>query len=179
MIKVPFPHMALNAVDVPGTHYRMWNTYEVPASHDPDHILDWTASVAGKAKGGKLETLVILCHGFSQGGKLGFGLKLGTGIRRVDTPKFAKLKGLVNKIWITACGAARISVPTPPGSILDGDGNLFCCEIAKQSGAFVTASTESQYDDSWFGLPVGYIDDWEGLVLTYGPAGNVVSSKRY
>ena len=169
--------MALNAEDVPGTHYRMWNTYEVPAGHGPDHILGWVAIIAKGAPGGKLGTLVINCHGFKGAGGLGYGLKLGTGIRRADTEKFSVLKGLVDKIWIIACGAAHIAVSTSAGSKIDGDGNLFCCEIAKASGAYVTASTVSQYDGTIFGLPVGYVDGWEGLVLTYAPTGSASVEK--
>jgi hypothetical protein len=187
MIKVPFPHMALNTDDVPGTHYKMWNTWDqIRVSESPGHILDWVAHVAAvDTPGGHLETLIINCHGYERKGVgLGFGLALGAGIQRRNTPLFSKLRdssgnALVKNIWITACGTASISIPTLGGSLLDGDGNLFCCEIAKQSGAYVTAATTFQYDDSYFGIPYGYIDNWEGLILTYGPLGNVVSFRTY
>jgi hypothetical protein len=52
--------------------------------------------------------MVLNCHGFEINGSGGFGLDLGTGIRRVDMPTFAVLKGLVSQILIFACQAARI-----------------------------------------------------------------------
>jgi hypothetical protein len=184
-IKVPFPHMALNATDAPlgAALPRLWNTYFVPDGHSPDHILGWTAVVAQGAPGGKLATLVITCHGYvNKDDSGGFGLDLGTGIYRADTPRFGKLKGLVDNIWIFACQTARITNPTPAGSKLDGDGNLFCCEIAKAAGAYVTASTNNQYPARQSGiaggLRDGYVPNWSGLVLTYGPEGNVVSHKK-
>jgi hypothetical protein len=86
MFKINQPAMALNSDDVPGATYKMWNTWQVPASSTPDHTLGWTATVARSAPGGYQITLVINCHGFydkGSDGKLvgGFGLALGTGIR--------------------------------------------------------------------------------------------------
>lgn len=118
--------------------------------------------------------LIINCHGFYDNGIGGFGLKLGTGIRRADTEKFSILKGKVANIWITACGTARI---TNPGTAGDGDGNLFCSEIARASGAYVVAATTHQMPDIL--LPSGYIDDFEGLVLRYNPPGAVDWSEDY
>jgi hypothetical protein len=55
----------------------MWNTYNVPENHDPQHILDWCAQVASEVSGG-LKALVLNCHGFYgdhwwKGGTGGFG----------------------------------------------------------------------------------------------------------
>jgi hypothetical protein len=178
VIKIPQPAMALNAEDVPGATYKMWNTWKVPSTERVDHILDWCSVVAGGTSTGCLHVLLINCHGFygSNGKKStgGFGLKLGTGIRRADTGKFSKLKGKVLNIWITACGTARI---TNPGTASDGDGNLFCQEIARSSGAYVVAATTHQVGDVW--LPYGYVDDFEGLVLRYNPSGVLDWSQNY
>ena len=71
MIKVPFPHMALNSTDALLLCAR-WPR--------PDHILEWTAVVAQGAPGGKLATLVISCHGLlDEDDRAGFGLDLCTG----------------------------------------------------------------------------------------------------
>ena len=166
MIKLPQPSMALNAADVPGACYRMYNSWDVPATEKPQHILDWAACVANGAGG--LHVLVINCHGFygtsSTGASVGgFGLKLGTGITRLDTPRFAMLAPSVSNIWITACGTARIS------SVAGGDGHAFCSEIARAANAFVVAATTHQIGDLW--LPSGYIDEFEGLVVRYNPRG--------
>lgn len=162
MIKVPFPHMALNAENVPGTKYRMWHTWEVESSISPDGMLGWIAKVASGAPEGKLKTLIFNAHGHPG------GIKIGAGITRSDASKFSVLKGLVQNIVIVACRVAYID---SAGG--DSDGNLFCSDIAKAAKAYVTASTAKQRDDSWFGLPIGYIDDWEGTVLTYAPWGDI------
>lgn len=170
--------MALNAADVPGTHYRMWNTWEVAPDKTADDILGWTATVAAAAPDGYLRSVIINCHGYynnvTRSGTGGFGLELGTGIRRNDTAKFSKLRGKVATIWITACGAARI---TTPGTAGDGDGNLFCSEIARNSGAYVIAATTHQVGDLY--LRVNRIDDFEGLVVRYNPQGVVDWSSDY
>ena len=177
-IEITQPSMALNSDDVPGTHYRMWNTWEVASDKTADDILGWTATVADGATDGYLRSVILNCHGFynntTRSGTGGFGLKMGTGIRRSDTSKFSRLRGKVATIWITACGAARI---TTPGASGDGDGNLFCQEIARNSGAYVIAATTHQVGDLF--LRVNRIDDFEGLVLRYNPQGIVDWSHEY
>ncbi|HYE72168.1 MAG TPA: hypothetical protein VEF04_02515 [Blastocatellia bacterium] len=164
-LPVPFPHMVLNSHNVPEPEYKMWNTWKVAASESPDHMMDWIATVAKAAPGGKLATLVFNTHG------CGAFLGVGTGISTVDIPKFGKLKGLVDRIWLVACTVARIT------SV--GDGNLFLSGIAKESGALVTGSTASQKTYRLFYIPYGKIDEWEGTVLTYGPKGDVVDVRHY
>ena len=177
-IAIEQPAMALNAADAPGEHYKMYNSWEIPATETLDHILDWTASVAVGAPGGYLKSLIINCHGYYNGSTRssqgGFGLALGTGIRRADTHKFTKLRGKVTTIWITACGTARITIPGTAG---DGDGNLFCQEIARNSGAYVIAATTMQFHDR--SIRQNHIDDYEGLVLRYNPQGCVDWSGNY
>ena len=172
MITMKFPHMVLNAEDYYGPHYKMWNTYTVPVSHVADSILAWTATVAKGAPGGKLGSLVIHCHGYEVNSHGGYGLQLGTGVQRHHTPLFGYLKGLVDEIYIVACKAAEISVPGTKG---DGDGNLFCCEIAKNAGADVYASTATQSPGFWndlVGIPYGKIDDYEGDVYRWRADGS-------
>lgn len=55
-----------------------------------------------------------------------------------------------------------------------GDGNVFCSRMAQLLDTFVRASTATQFytvGSAGAGLDFGR---WEGTVLTYGPAGNVV-----
>jgi len=110
--------------------------------------------------------VVINCHG-SPG-----HLLLGEGIGRNDVQLFARWRGLVEKIWIVACKAAYIK---SKGS--NTDGNIFCSELAKHAECYVVAGTETQ----WFrtSYPFGKIDSFEGLVLSYGPNGDVTWSHRY
>lgn len=179
MITIPQPSMALNAVDVPGAKFKMWNTWDVPGHETPDHIMQWSARVAATAQGGYLRARIINCHGYygrDGNGRLvgGFGVKLGKGIYRADTRKFSALKGKVRGIIITACGTARIALQ---GALGDGDGHAFCREIAQHSGAYVFAGTTHQQGDIW--LPFGKIDDFEGLVVGYSPRGEMIWSRDY
>jgi len=179
MIKIQQPAMALNSHDVPGAKYEMWNTWNVPKEETLDHMVTWIAALAGTTPSGRLNCLILNCHGYygpGVGGRMsgGYGLKMGKGIYRRDTGKFAKLKGKVTEIWITACGTARIS---NPGTAGDGDGNLLCQEIAKAAGAYVVAATTHQVGA--ITLPFGYIDGWEGLVVRYDPAGICVEKKEH
>ena len=92
MITIPQPAMVLNADDVPGPDYKMWNTRRVKENEDPLWVMKNVASVAKSATGAKLKALVINCHGYyrtlkehkwwfdERGG--GFGLGIGTGITR-------------------------------------------------------------------------------------------------
>lgn len=178
MFKLNGPTMVLNAVDAPG-QYKMINTMSVPDNDTPEHYLGWVAVVAD-GFGGNIQSLVLNCHGYYNGttedSTGGYGLKLGTGIFRKDTSKFSVLKGKVSQIYITACGAARIS---PLNATGDGDGNLFCCEIAKYSGAGVYAGTTQQVANTIPIYPMNYIASYDGLVLHYTSNGNVDWSHDY
>lgn len=179
MFKLKEPTMILNSDDSP-SDFSGTNTMKVPADDTPEHFLGWAAVVADGFSEKKIQSLVINCHGYYNGSDRtstgGYGLKMGVGIFRRDTSKFSVLKGKVTAIYITACGTARIS-PVNPGG--DGDGNMFCCEIAKASGAYVYAGTTQQISYSLPVYPRHYISDYEGLVLRYTPDGSVDWSKDY
>ncbi|MEP7077358.1 MAG: hypothetical protein ABI878_16250 [Acidobacteriota bacterium] len=119
----------------------------------------------GKAVVGKVH-VVINCHG-SPG-----NLSLGEGIRREHLAEFGKWSGFVEKIWINACRPAFIKMKGSPT-----DGNMFCSELAKQAKCYVVASTERQTGKNLY--PFGKIDSFEGLVLSYGPTGDLTWSHRY
>lgn len=150
MITLSQPSMALNSQDAPGPHYKMWNTWEVPTTDSPGHILNWAASVAKGAPGGKLNALVFNCHGNAA------YLKMGTGIGWGQVALFSALSGLVDEIYFVACEVVSFT-----GS---GDGNLFCGAIAKRSGATVYASNAEQSTGLWPSIPFGKIDGYEGKV---------------
>jgi hypothetical protein len=188
LIDIPQPAMAWNAKNVPGPDYKMWNTWQVDETQTPQHMLEWTAYVARTAPGGKLKSLVINCHGIyakfgcnadgkscKEGG--GFGLSIGAeGIHRKDTQLFGILNPkdgtpLVDDIYLVACGIAQISIPGTSG---DGDGNLFCCAIAKAAGANVYGSTEEQTTGLWPYIPYGKIDGFEGKVYMWKPDGSCI-----
>lgn len=179
MFRINDPSMVLNAVDAV-SKLKMTNSMDVQDNDTPEHYLGWVAVVAAGMPGNRLESLVINCHGCYNGSSRdstgGFGLKMGKGIFRADTSKFSVLREKVNGIYITACGAARISQLDSTGN---GDGNLFCCEIAKAAGAFVYAGTTQQIANSLPIYPRHYIPDYDGLVLRYTPSGGVDWSHDY
>ena len=179
MFMLEQPSMALNDFRISWSRIVMWNTGTVIQSHTPDHVIDWVATVARGAPGGKLKNLVLNSHGlpaFIQIGQSGFG--------RGDTGMFSAWAGLVEKIWIVACLVARIPTPqyqaqlnsTCP-SLSTGDGNIFCSEISRNAHCHVVASTESQRNLGGYAL--GQMPTFEGLLLSYSPNGAVSWSHRY
>lgn len=164
MITLEAPHMGLNDSRAPAK-VRMWNTWAVKKTDTPGHIINWVAAVARGAPGGKLKNVVFSCHGNAS------SLEMGKGFNRTHTGLFRGWAGLVEKIWFRACLVARIKKTA--------DGNLFCSEIAKAAKCHVVASTELQVGFTGRVLPYGQLDTFEGLVLSYGPKGNVTWSNRY
>ena len=170
MIKVPFPHMCLNAHNAPGENYRMWNTDTVPASKSVEEMVDQIVQIAKSAPGGSLRTLIFNSHG-SPG-----RIRIGQHVTRadVDAGKFEPiyLGRLVKEIWIIACRVAAIK---EAGTM--SDGNYFCYRLAQETGAYVTAGSTFQWAYPslplvhW--LPVGHIDDWEGTVYKWNPKGEL------
>lgn len=173
MIKLDGPHMGLN--DSRSTNQvRMWNTWNVTTTESIEHMIGWVASVARGAPGGKLRHVVFRCHGSPA------YLHCGAGIGRSDTARFQAWRGLVDKIWFSACLVASIT-PSTCGSAgpASGDGNLFCSEIARAARCYVVASTELQVIGVNRVLPYGCLDTFEGLVLSYAPDGSASWNQRY
>ena len=103
-------------------------------------------------------------------------LVLGNGFVRANVEEFARLRGQVDVIWIVGCNVADTETP---GTY--SDGNLFCSALAKAAECKLVAPVSSQYDFG-FGVrtyPPDRIDNFEGLVRTYGPLGNVLEYKTY
>ena len=172
MITLESPHMGLN--DPRSTNrVQLWNTWNVSATETVDHMIGWVAQVARGAPGGKLRNLVFRCHGAPA------YLHCGAGIRRSDTARFQAWRGLVDKIWFSACQVAYITPGNSAGGPASGDGNMFCSEIAKAAQCHVVASTELQVIGSNRVLPYGCLDTYEGLVLSYSPGGEISWQHRY
>jgi len=162
MIYLDPPHMVLNAQNVPGPDYKMWNTWRVPSTEPPAKICGWPAIVAAGAPGGKLKNLVFNCHGLP--GKLFVGSTWA--FDWTDIPRFAVLAGLVENIYLVACEIV---------SFTGGhDGNMFCCGIAKTAACNVFASDSDQSTGLWPTIPYGYIDGYEGKVWKWKPDGSNV-----
>lgn len=171
MISLDQPSLGLNSTHNHHVHVRMWNTGDVPASKPAGEIAEWIRRVAATAPGRRLANVVISCHGAP-----GF-IGLGAGIGPADIPLFARLvegdTPMVSKFWFRCCQVARIATPGA-----SSDGNTFCSAFARTTRAYVVASTESQWSHPRT-LPFGKLDGFEGLVLSYGPDGNVSWNTRY
>lgn len=172
MYRLDRPNMAVNDMRVSGgssyRRFQMWNTWDIDATETREHIVGWVASVARGADGGKLKHLVLSCHG-SPG-----QLQLGQGFDNSHVALFARWRGLIEKIWLPNCRVARIPDASMPGAT---DGNVFCSNLAKTVQCYVVASTEFQCEYPT-DIPRDMMTSFEGLILSYGPGGNVTWSSR-
>lgn len=172
MFSLEQPSMALNDTRLNVT-VQMEITRKVLPGEGLDMLLDAVIKAAKAQPGRRLKNLVINCHGEPS------YLVLGQGVDRPQTITFRVLapndRPLVDNIYLRACNIARID---KPGAELTGDGNLFCCEIAKNARCNVVASTATQTTmySGVHPLPYGMLDKFEGTTLVYGPKGNVVSA---
>ena len=80
---------------------------------------------------------------------------------------------MVDKFWFRCCSVGRI-----PTSNTVANGHEFCEAFARATQSYVVASTETQWSRPRT-LPFGELDGFEGLVLSYGPSGNITWSHRY
>ena len=171
MIAISQPALGLNSHHDHHVHVQMWNTGNVPATKTAVEIAQWILIVARSAPGGRLKNMVFSCHGSP--GNIG----IGTGIRLSDVPAFSRLvvggRPLVEKFWFRCCSVGLI-----PSATTSPNGHMFCSAFAQATKAYVVASTETQWSRGRT-LPFGTLDGFEGLVLSYGPSGNVTWSHRY
>jgi hypothetical protein len=176
MFRLERPNMAINDPRVAGAaptgggpaprrRFQMWNTWDIQTDEKREHIIGWVAKVAGDAQGGRLRHLVLSGHGAPA------TLDIGEGFSRSHLPLFDRWRGLVDKIWLPNCTVAFI------GDTPERDGNLFCSDLAKRIGGYVVAATELQCEFPR-DVPPDMMTSFEGLVLSYGPAGNVTWSSR-
>jgi hypothetical protein len=183
MIRLPAPHMALNASDAPPPHFRMWQTCRVPTRRvdaatgaviepglGPADLITRIQVAALSAPEERLRSLVINCRVLPGDG---FGLALGSGIHLADTALFADLAGLVDQIYIVASDAERRT--TPVGDC--GGAAEFCSAIARRSGATVYAADVVHRPGSRKELPYGCIDGFEGTVYRWDGSGRLTGER--
>jgi hypothetical protein len=153
--------------------FQLGNTWNIGQNESRQHIINWVAQVARNAQGGKLKNLVLSCHGLP-----GY-LQLGQGFNSSHMDMFVQWRGLIEKIWLPNCLVARIPDTAMSAQMAQSypgfgvsDGNIFCSSLAKKVRCYVVASTEIQLE--YFRvLPIDMMTSFEGLVLSYGPEGNV------
>jgi hypothetical protein len=177
MIKIEEPALALNDMRV-GGHIGLSRSIRIRNDDARANIVGCVATLAARAPGGYLKSLVLNSHGAP-----GY-LIMGEGFWHPHTAMFERWAGLVSNIWITAC---RIASRTPlgPRERLPrelkgqvGDGFLFCRSMAMRARCNVIASMNDQ-DVPNRKIPKGCIDSFEGTVLCFKPSGDVAWAHRY
>ncbi len=182
MYQLERPSMAVNDPRVRNNgsvrRYQMWNTWDIQQNESRHHIISWVSQVARGAPGGRLKNLVLSCHGLP-----GY-LQLGEGFSMAHMALFSGWRGLVEKIWLPNCLVARIpdakmqkemDVKFPGMGV--SDGNVFCSSLAQKVECYVVAATELQRELP-ITVPMDMMTSFEGLVLSYGPGGNITWSHR-
>lgn len=114
-----------------------------------------------------LHNVVINCHGSPGFLHIG-GSGLGFGEGEEAALRSLRSKGAIGRIIIVACQVAA------EGEASKRLGKAFCTNIAQETGAFVLAADALQSVDFWyenFSHPFGTIDDFEGTVYEFNPAG--------
>jgi hypothetical protein len=168
MIAIDEPAMSLTSQDFDyNANMMRYKNSIVYADVKPSKLVSDVAAVAAGTGYGRLQALVVTCHGIVQyeGGPF-VALDLGTGIYLKDVKKHCyKWRGLIYQIYIQACGAAR-----------GKSGRAFCKELALKTGAYVYASDLDQKPNisQWtvaMKLGGSYIDDYEGAVYKFYPGG--------
>jgi hypothetical protein len=192
MIKIPQPSMVLNAPDFPA-RCTMRVTYDVDPQEAPDIYLRQVRQAAMRQPGGRLRYLIINCHGIYRsltGGpgdrpSGGYGLSLGKGLFTHNAEVFGLLRSggpgsapLVEKIFITSCGASAVS---PQNGMGDGDGERMCKKIAKHSGAMVFGADIIQVFgiDAFGQLPPYQIKSFNGTVKAFDSSERQVAKFEY
>lgn len=171
MFTLDQPSMALNSIDFPGEIIRMEITAgPISGTESPQAIITRVVNGAARVSGGKLKNVVFNCHGLP--GYIG----IGQGIRRSHLGLFRQWAGKVFKIWFIACKLARIPTREMQAKLdrdypgyETGNGDVFCKELARLSGAYVVVPTEDQGNTGGYSL--GQMPTFEGLLLSYSPHG--------
>ncbi len=104
MITINSPSMCLNDARA-AVNYTMDVTQTVSSSDTQRNIVDRVVAAAGRARGGRIDNLILTAHGFPAFFQLGSGLSSGS------MAPWADVKGKVFKIWFRGCLVARIAGP--------------------------------------------------------------------
>jgi hypothetical protein len=103
-----------------------------------------------------------------------------SGISIGDLKLLSQLNGYLKRIEFHCCLVARIGPCFEANGHQCYDGNAFCFQLAQSTGAEVKASIHLQW--YWKGQGPNYgmhFGKWNGLVFTWGPAGNIISSESH
>ncbi|MFN2531627.1 MAG: peptidoglycan-binding protein [Pyrinomonadaceae bacterium] len=102
------------------------------------------------------------------------------GMSAYDLDALSQLNGKVKRIEFHSCLVARIGTCFEANGHTCYDGNAFCFQLAQRTAAEVRASIHLQWYWCGSGPNNGmHFGTWNGLVFTWGPAGNIIESKPY
>ncbi|HET7542959.1 MAG TPA: hypothetical protein VFK05_23965 [Polyangiaceae bacterium] len=144
------------------------NQWDIAPSTPIRHVVGWTGTVA--RGNGKIKRLIVMAHGYEDTShRGGYGVQLGAeGLTLKTVDFFTPLKGWVTSIILYSCAV----VDTAPGKrMLSGDGNLLVARLAVNTGAYVVASSETQYYTVGNKATPLNFGSWEGDIYLYGPNG--------
>lgn len=173
----PPPGLAQHVLEVPAREVlrRGDDDIKLESTMTTEHVIDQVAAYARSRA--KLDNLYILCHGFDghvedpyarkSGYNHGWGLALGKdpGWTLANVRLAFKLQGLVSLITLFACGPAYTSRGYRH---TNGDGRLFCGQMAINSGADVIAATGNQaYRHGTGGTAPIDLGNFEGSVYLF------------
>jgi len=139
----------------------------MPEGANASNLVYWINMSIDQSPELYLHNVVINCHGspgFLHIG--GSGQGFGDGHEGALRP--LRSKGSIGRIFLVACQV------TTDDDENDRLGKAFCSKIAQESGAFVVAADALQSVDWWYenmSHPFGTIDDYEGHVYEFSPAG--------
>lgn len=178
MIKLKQASLALHSCDVPGYKYQMHTTWTMPKGATAENVVYWINYARQRAPEMYLHNVVINCHGSPGGLHIGgdAGKPGGFLMTKAHTGSFQKVRqhGDVGRLILVACEVAS-------GNKTDDKlGKDFCQKLAIDSGCFVVAADKIQKVDFWFEYirhPDGAIDDFEGKVYEFSPAGGYTNWK--
>ena len=175
MIRMEQPSFCFNSCDVGEPHYKMWRTIVGPDAMTPSQLVGEILAannVAIQVFRKSLQNIILNSHGFHGGLHIG-GMEKFDGIKRKsmlkdDLAAFSILKPFnIGTIWIVSCEIAN-----------EEDGQIFCQTLANIAGTQVIASDSSQVVTTWQGVQLFLafrynIDDYEGTVYSFTPAGGM------
>jgi hypothetical protein len=110
------------------------------------------------------------------------GLHIGpgkSGICRTDLTDFQKIKGSLKRLEFHSCLVSRIGPCHEANGHISYDGNEFCFRLAQNIGAEVRASAHLQYYWPDNGHQNMDFAEWNGLVTTWGPMGNILTTQMF
>jgi hypothetical protein len=172
MIKMKQPSLVLHSCDVPGYKYQMWKSWLMPKGASASDVVYWINWAVDNSPELALSNVIINCHGspgFLHVGGDGCGFGIG------DIAIFKPLRTkTIGKIWLVACEVAKNKGSSHLGT-------TFCSALARETGCFVIAAEKNQHVDWWFehiSSPYGTIDDYEGQVFEFSPAGGFKAWKK-